>query len=60
MFDYKSPGGKVIPGMNDQIVELRNQLAQLQAGQGQKNQFGAAQQPQWQDPDPFKIIPGGA
>jgi hypothetical protein len=47
MFTYRSPSGKVDPSQNDQIQELRNTLAQLQASQQQQkpNQFGAAQTP---------------
>jgi len=44
MFTYRSPSGKVDPGMGDQIQGLRDQLAALQATSAQNNQFGAAQQ----------------
>lgn len=40
MFTYRSPSGKVDPGMGDQIQGLRDQLAALQAS-SQQNQFGA-------------------
>ena len=34
MFEYKSPGGTVDPGVGGQIQELRDALAKLQAGSG--------------------------
>ena len=49
MFTYRSPSGKVDPGMGDQIQGLRDQLAALQATSAQNNQFGAAQQPNMLD-----------
>ena len=46
MFEYRSPSGKVDPGVGDQIQQLRDQLAAIQTQQGQpgpgmvNSQFG--------------------
>ena len=63
MLKFKAPNGTAVDsGAMGQIKELRDALAALKLGAGDqdKNQFGAAQQPSWEDMHPNAGYANGA